>query len=1083
MPFEFDCIGLLDIGVKAHLRTFNGTGLDADKIAVVYYDVPLGAGGGCIDWLKANRKTVKDVQIDFQTLSGTWRSAGIVSEQSTKNKEAVTIVQTFKYGWIQSLLSGGAVDWSEARYVRGNESATPTVLGSYPVTDPELNPQQYHLVKWDGIDPLKLDTVRSELRDLTPSAWSPTVNGESLGSGFFLLDVIAETSDGQDQDRSGTITALIAKPRFSLQAWQNYGTPAQAKVYYLYDVPMYLSQSIINQYNKRTGASASAGAPNERFLLNIQVTDKLDESSTDKNITLRSCAVWAVTTYYHNVAAMVAAPANAMGITYSARFDLNLQTGLYSGTIEKRVRQTQKTGPYRGTNTHGQTVNVTEWTGLHVSGTDYKEATLSISAGDIVVSLGSAITLPSNTITKGNTWQVSKRTNDDCTVDVTAQERAELAIDDLTYTAQDSAASNTEVLEKFNQLAPVTLTAGVNEVLRADVRYNKETGLMDIVKQTTASKELEGDEVQESGAQKQTVTRKTNTATELDTPAPEAGKIKTVTRQETEFDGRKNTTESIVESKTQTATGGQARADQTSVVETETQAVAEVAATPVAGKVVVVDNRPTEFSRFATRKETITPVNQPNTEGSASAAQVSVVTKATQAEAEALATPEPGKVVRVSNQSTEFGKVRTVKEVITPTDQTGEGAVVRWDQTSATETHTQADAPADDAAIAGKIVQADSRPTEFGKYATQKTVVTPIDQTGTGHTDSHSEDVTETRHTQAAAVLTAPVAAVGEIKEVSSQPTEFGMWQTTERTRTAEDQESVDQSAEHRSTAEVTKHTHKVAQEVAGTPAAGQQISVSNRPTPFGDFETAKQIDTAIELTGTDYDKTGLSETEIDKTWSGNKLVGAPTRGAGTAVTRVQTPTPFKDKWDITEATETGTPWDTDWEEYDSRNGTEAVRRWGNQTEAFGEAIAAGLTDVTNNGFSHQLNRFGLWDGVATKTTPSGGGAGTFWRNTQTLTYAEENEYRERTYKDENKVEFKEDQGRTVDITHTSVIVQDYGTADDTWRQYKNDAPPTGYKLRRGFPKIHPLSDQGRTGFLVEVEYVKYSAWSAGNTP
>jgi hypothetical protein len=439
MALEFDCNGLLDIGIKAKLRTFNGTGLDADKIAVVYYEVPLGAGAGCIDWLKANRKTVRDAQIDFQMLSGTWRSAGIVSEQSTKNKEAVTIVQTFKYGWIQSLLSGESVDWSESRYVRGNESATPTTLGEYPVTDPALNPQQYHLVKWEGIDPLKLDAVRSELRDLTPSAWSPTVNGESLGSGFFLLDVTAETGSEQDQDRSGTITALIAKPRFSLQAWENYGTPAQAKVYYLYDVPMYLAQSIVNLYNKRTGTTASAGAPSERFLMNIQVTDRPDESTTDKHISFTSCAMWSLTTFYHNVAAMVAAPANAMGITYSARFDLIRQTGLYSGTIEKRVRQTIHTARHASVSDHDKYAETEIWNGVYVAYSDatppvksYKSAVLSIEpattgeppvvnqlAGDIKITLSPISDFaPATTVpTAGTALEWSIRQNDDCTLD------------------------------------------------------------------------------------------------------------------------------------------------------------------------------------------------------------------------------------------------------------------------------------------------------------------------------------------------------------------------------------------------------------------------------------------------------------------------------------------------------------------------------------------------------------------------------------------------------------------------------------------------------------------------------------------
>jgi predicted transcriptional regulator len=440
-------------------------------------------------------------------------------------------------------------------------------------------------------------------------------------------------------------------------------------------------------------------------------------------------------------------------------------------------------------------------------------------------------------------------------------------------------------------------------------------------------------------------------------------------------------------------------------------------------------------------------------------------------------TQTPGQIKQTRNTVNDFALNDHETQVRTATEVDG---VIAGGQKTAAETATitgdrnKAAAATLGALVPGQIEEARSTFNEFQKWDTQKTTRVAIDQTGTGHTDTHAEDVTETRHTQAAAELAAPVAPVGQIKEVQSQPTDFGKWQTTERTRTAEDQASTDQSAGHRSTAEVTKHTHKVAQEVAGTPAAGQQISVSNRPTPFGDFETAKQVDTAVELTGTDYDRNGLSGTDINKTWSGNKLVGAPVRGAGTAVTRVQLPTPFKDKWDITEATETGTPWDTGWLAFDSASGTRSFRAWGNQPESFHLGIVAAFTQSTNNSISTEYNKYGFWNGSAAKTNADGSG-GSFWRSTVEVDSIKRQLRRIEHLGLVSKEKYQKDQYRDVTISYRSVVTQTFGEADTSKRIFM--ALSTSAKTLVGEVSINKITDGGRTGWLVEAYYTNDPAW------
>ena len=176
----------------------------------------------------------------------------------------------------------------------------------------------------------------------------------------------------------------------------------------------------------------------------------------------------------------------------------------------------------------------------------------------------------------------------------------------------------------------------------------------------------------------------------------------------------------------------EARADQTASTAWARNAAAKADATAVAGKIVRATSRENEFGKYDNTVETITPVNQTATAGESRADQTSATALATQADTEVASTPEAGKIVRVRNRATEFGKYATEKETITPVAQTvTHTSESRADQTAETAWARNAAAKADATAVAGKIVRSTSRENEFGKFDNTVETVEPVNQTAT----------------------------------------------------------------------------------------------------------------------------------------------------------------------------------------------------------------------------------------------------------------------------------------------------------------------------------------------------------------
>jgi len=214
-------------------------------------------------------------------------------------------------------------------------------------------------------------------------------------------------------------------------------------------------------------------------------------------------------------------------------------------------------------------------------------------------------------------------------------------------------------------------------------------------------------------------------------PVLAAGKVVDVARTKNP-ECTQNRRDTVTEAKAQSLTQqSEARADQTTQRLWEHHAVAKQEATAVPGKIVRATSTENEFQRFDSVKETITPQDQTATDGEARADQTSATEKHTQNDAPETATPVAGKIVRATNRSTPFGKVETAKETVTPTPQVTTHAALSSASADAQRVwERHADAKVDAAGGgSGTIVRATSQENEFGKFENVKTTETPKKQT------------------------------------------------------------------------------------------------------------------------------------------------------------------------------------------------------------------------------------------------------------------------------------------------------------------------------------------------------------------
>jgi len=421
-----------------------GLPLSSDHRIALRWKVDFGLAEEYRRWEQDNRTSLSDADVKFASLTGKYRSLSVeVLYPRSPNTDPTYLVHRFAYGWLETVLADNALDWTAARL--NEDYGTP---GSSVEPDPNdlkggdtgANPEHYILCHFDGIDPAKADAVKAEVDGLTKDAFAPVINGETIGTGFYLLrSWVTREWQPNDSDRAATLHLLMAKPRFNIEFWEAWNTPSQTNQIALYNVPKYIVQSIIHTYNKQVGTSVQTGRlDEERGLLDLTISEP-DPSVTETGyyVTENNCRFKVETKWYHKAATPIDVPANTQGITYDARWTLNYRTGFYEGALEKRTRLTTVVKRVVAAD-YEQTTTEYLYLGVYVqSGGAWEDntgstVTIDSDLADYPDQPTSNTAMPTNDTFEANqAFLVDQRYNDDCTQDFTFRRTTDYAAGDI----------------------------------------------------------------------------------------------------------------------------------------------------------------------------------------------------------------------------------------------------------------------------------------------------------------------------------------------------------------------------------------------------------------------------------------------------------------------------------------------------------------------------------------------------------------------------------------------------------------------------------------------------------------------------
>jgi aspartokinase-like uncharacterized kinase len=643
--------------------------------------------------------------VDNTPRAGNWRLRRV----SVEKVDAQGRVGSDGTNWriVQELSEGflTALDRDDARLVESRHMSGDTATNA--------GGEHYITLEWVGVDP---DTMHALARKKVTTAdvaklWYRRQANDGLlkrvrleGTWHHLASQSATAEDG-----SGTVRWLLADPEYVLTGYSDWLGARQTLRSYYWNVPEALAQGIMNAA-KAKGVSASAMRYDaERGLIDL-VIDALDltgETIADVKVG-ENCDATEYASFAFaggNSAALPIPGSIPAGTSYDRNLTIN-GDGSYNIVLRWKVRKYRDITEYDSEFRADQGVKTKEWKGWTNQ------------------SLGTAL----NSQT-GKVVQVRREVREDCSVDIERR-----------------------VITPVNQ----TTTSGEVRADQASV----------VVENTQAA------------------------AAETTPPTRTAGELVRVQNKETEF-GKFATRKETITAAAQTTTYlAESRADQTVDTVRARNAAAKADATAITGKVVRASSAENEFGRFDNTVETITPFNQTTTSGEVRADQASVVVENTQAAAAETTPPTrtAGELVRVQNKETEFGKFATRKETITAAAQTTTYlAESRADQTVDTVKARNAAAKADATAITGKVVRASSAENEFGKFDNQVDTITAAKLETGWQTFDHpdgtvgvyaGQNLSDSDLTTLKGTLTTRATA-GDRTSLSPRKNEFGLWDVT----------------------------------------------------------------------------------------------------------------------------------------------------------------------------------------------------------------------------------------------------------------------------------------------------------------
>ena len=197
---------------------------------------------------------------------GTYRQAYTIVRPMADDK--YDLIQELRLGWIESLVSGSTVDWSEAR-VEGIDWFTGD-NGTYPKRD-------FITVVWKGVSPYHSEAIVESLRGLGLEGWTPVVNGNDLGSHMALYFRAQEENDG-----SHSVRGVFGNSRLRYAGVASYGTERQGTIVYHFGVPSELVPSIVDAEDG-LGVTVRISPPDNQGLHTVTIEAVDPEANDDVN--------------------------------------------------------------------------------------------------------------------------------------------------------------------------------------------------------------------------------------------------------------------------------------------------------------------------------------------------------------------------------------------------------------------------------------------------------------------------------------------------------------------------------------------------------------------------------------------------------------------------------------------------------------------------------------------------------------------------------------------------------------------------------------------------------------------------------
>jgi hypothetical protein len=666
--------------------------------------------------------------------------------------------------------------WSEAR-IDGSQIALGNSVGAGVAGSTSHDPDKELNIRFNNCSPFKVDAIAESLLVASYAA-GVTVGTEVYSGAWHCVSVGTKIED----DGSGTVSLRIARPTYTLQGYEDFGTERAQDVYYIADVPKDLAQGVLTAWKiaHPIGSSASCSYSRDQKLVNITLRVRAATQKTYlAGIVKLDCRYSDELTIYMGVATpdlyQLPAVTDGMGISYD-RLPTSNGDGTWDIRITKRtVKYRDVTGLTIEQNADQSTVQrqqlgltvqamepMLETTGVmktqrvEVKDDCSKDVTTNAETGkpkttrEVTVARShtdtteqktyqpAALPAPVQTVGKIITAK-SEESKYPGKFDTTQKTREINAIQAaVEYDSEDDAGSHGRTVEDIGKKnvggVSVVLSAASGEALQAAILYDKESDTLDVRRLAVTGKEQISTRSTSSGDALIVETGKTYQGAQLPSATPVAGQVLTNENRQSKFTGKVDTVQTIETGLPQTSRKSTVSGSESVTIEEKTvQAALLPDATPTPGVVVSVENLAGKYpDRITTRQTIETGIAQTDTTKLLSAgSDETVVEKTYQAAPLVDPTPVVGHVKQVRNSQSKYpGKYDTMEsdKEAKPLNSVSKGGGVLFDEETEVHKNAAADLSAGTPGIAGQIIDNASQKNDAGLFdnVTKKRTAKPL---------------------------------------------------------------------------------------------------------------------------------------------------------------------------------------------------------------------------------------------------------------------------------------------------------------------------------------------------------------------